>query len=225
MPMSEAAMRRLYGTSVDARAPWETYDEAMDPMRGCPQHLREAVADYSLRRHMKTSSQNLEELCRQKEMSTEMVKACRFEHQDDLASEGPERVGQIMNILDFWKKLQTIVPCYISSVVRKGMVGLAVLKPSEAIDPETGQSVKKDWQYVCAVQVGYMHEYSTLHTDSHGLPLNEKWRGWRGTVLLRLITGGFITEADAHRVFGEPTSGPASRGYREALFHYRNRGN
>ena len=222
MPMSEAALRRLFGTQMNSRAPWETYDAEMDPMRGCSDHLREAVAEYSLRRHAKTSTQNLEELCRQKEMSTAMVKAYRFEHQDDLASEGPERVGKIMNILEFWDKLKTIIPCYISSTVRGGMAGLAVLKPHEELDPETGNKVKKDWHYVCGVQVGYMHEYSTLRIDSHGLPTNEKWRGWRGTVLLRLIMGGFISEADAHRVFGEPAQG-MGRGYREALYHWRNR--
>jgi hypothetical protein len=58
--------------------------------------------------------------------------------------------------------------------------------------------------------------------DKRGLPLNEKWRGWR-TVVLRLILKGFITEQQADKVFG-PATGPAARRYREQLFEFRNRG-
>jgi hypothetical protein len=67
-----------------------------------------------------------------------------------------------------------------------------------------------------------MNEYSVIWLDAHGLPLNEKKRGWR-TVLLRLIQGSFITEEQAEEVFGEPTSGPVSRRYREQIFWFRNR--
>ena len=220
MPISEAAYRRLLGTSASDTPPWQSYDAAMDPMRGCPAHLKAQVADYATRRHAKTSNQNLEELCRQRELSSAMVKEFRFENQSEITGEGPDRVGVVMHCLDFLAKLETIIPAYLSSHIYKGTCGLAVKKngPSKE-DPK----IITDWQYVTSVQVGYMHEYSTVYVDAHGLPLNHKWIGWRGTVLLRLITGGFIKEEDAHRVFGEP-SGSAARSYRQQLFQYRNRG-
>lgn len=218
MPMSDEARRRLYGTSVDERAPWETWDEAIDPMRGVPEHLKLAVEDYSKRRHTKTSSYNLEQVCRQREMSTEMVKEYRFYKQDEL-TDTPERVGQIMDCFKFQEKLNTLIPCYLSAVVRKGLSGLAVYKPKEYV--EDGQTKVREWHYVCGVQVGLMHEYSSMWFDSHNLPLNEKWRGWR-TVLLRLIQSGYITEQQADATFG-PATGIASRRYREQLYEFRNR--
>lgn len=209
MPMSEETRRRLLGTSADERAPWETYDAALDPMRGVPEHLKIAVEDYSKRRHVKTSSQNLEELCRQQEKSNAMVKDYKFYRQDEdeLGNEELRR-GLVMNCMEFLDKLNTLIPAYLSSRILKGLSGLAVLHHGE-------------WKYVCSVQVGYMHEYSSLHFDSHGLPLNEKWRGWR-TVLLRLIQNGFITEQQADATFGE-ARGPASRRYKEQLYFWRNR--
>jgi hypothetical protein len=222
MPMSPAARKRLLGTIASDRAPWEkeVWDKEMDPFAGCPAHLRDQVSDYALRRHVKTSNQNLEELCRQKEKSNQMVKEFKFENQADIVGEGPDRIGQVMHCLDFLEKLNTIIPAYLSSNIYKGTVGLAVKKPG--FDKENPRLIV-DWQYVCSVQIGYNHEYSTIYVDAHNLPLNHKWIGWRGTVLLRLITGGFITEDDAHRVFGEPR-GSASRSYREQLFNFRNRG-
>lgn len=220
MPMSPAARRRLLGTSASDRAPWEkeVWDKTMDTMAGCPAHLREEVSEYARRRHGITSKQNLEELCRQKEMSSEMVKEYRFENQAEITSEGPERVGRVLHCLDFLDKLNTIMPAYLSSNVQKGLCGLAVKKSGP--NPDNPKDIV-DWQYVCAVQVGYMHEYSTVWIDKHGLPLNEKWRGWR-TVLLRLILKGFITEVQANQVFGE-SSGPSARRYREQLYGFRNR--
>lgn len=209
MPMSQAARSRLLGTSANPKAPWETYDQDMDPFVGCPDHLRAQVAEYARRRHAKPSTQNLEELCRQQELSTNMSKEFRFENQNELSGEGPDRIGRVMNCVEFWEKLQTIIPAYLASTIRKGLSGLAVFKDGE-------------WKYVCAMQVGFNHEYSTLWFDSHCVPLNSKWVGWRGTVLLRLITGGFISEQKAHEVFGEPV-GSAGRAYREQLFRYRNR--
>jgi hypothetical protein len=90
------------------------------------------------------------------------------------------------------------------------------------VDPETGETKRQDWHYVCAVQVGYMWEYSVLHVDPRtNLPLNEKWRGWR-TVLLRLIQSGHITEQQALELFGEPT-GPHAWRFKEQMYYWRNR--
>jgi hypothetical protein len=207
--------RRLLGTSASNAAPWETWDEAMDPLRGCPDHLKLAVEDYQRRRHEKTSSQNLEELVRQQEKSREMVKEFRFYKQDELLDEKSRR-GQVMDCFEFLEKLNTIRPAYLSAVVRRGLSGLAIYKPHAGID-----GLRQDWMYVCGVQVGYMYEYSVIRVDNHGLPTNEKYRGWR-TVLLRAIQKDCLTEEEVDRVFG-PATGPASRRYREQLFCWRHR--
>lgn len=219
MAMSEAMRRRLLGTSASDVAPWQSWDSAMDPMAGASDDLKAEVSEYAKKRHGITSNQNIEELCRQKEMSKEMVKDYKFYMQDELLEEKFRR-GRVMNCFEFLEKLNTIIPAYLSVHVNKGMSGLAVMKPKE-ITNEAGDKVVTYWQYVCGVQVYWMWEYSVLHIDKRGLPLNEKYRGWR-TVLLRLIQGEYITEAQADKVFGEAT-GVASRRYREQLFCWRNR--
>jgi hypothetical protein len=211
--------RRLMGTSADReRAPWETYTTA-DPLAGCSPEMQQEIAEYSAKHHGSTSKQNVEELIRQKEMSTEMVKEYKFYKQDEL-KDSPERVGRILHCLDWLKMFEKIRPAYLSANVRKGLSGLAVWTPKD-VRQEDGSIKRVDWQYVCGVQVGFMHEYSSLHFDVRGLPLNEKWRGWR-TVNLRLIQMGFMTEEQEKQIFGEAT-GIASRRHREQLFCWRNR--
>ncbi len=215
--LPEHVKRRLMGTSADERAPWETWTTA-DPLAGCSPQLKAEIAEYSQKHHGKTSSANLEELCRQKEMSKEMVKEYRFYNQEDLL-DTPSRKGRVLNCLEFLKMLETIRPAYLSANIRRGLTGLAVYHPK---DIQTADGVKRvDWQYVCGVQVGFMWEYSVVWLDAHNLPLNEKWRGWR-TVLLRLIQQGHVTEKQALEVFGEPTPAGAKR-YQEQLYYWRNR--
>lgn len=215
----EHVKRRLMGTSADTRAPWETYTQA-DPLAGCSDQMKAEIAEYSKKHHGTTSSQNVEELMRQQEMSKEMVKEYKMYKQDELL-DTPERVGRVMHCLEFLRLLETIRPAYLSANIRKGLTGLAVWHPKDVVDEESGEVKRVDWQYVCGVQVGFMHEYSSFHFDKRGLPLNEKWRGWR-TVLLRLIQLGHITEEQERQVFGEAT-GVASRRHREQLFCFRNR--
>jgi hypothetical protein len=210
--------RRLMGTSADSRAPWDTYTTA-DPLANCSPELKAEISEYSRKHHGATSSSNVEELCRQKEMSKEMVKEYQFYRQDELL-DLPSRKGRVLHCLEFLKMLETIRPAYLSANIQKGLTGLAVYHPKE-MKGEDGIIKRVDWHYVCGVQVGYMYEYSVLHVDERGLPLNEKWRGWR-TVLLRLIQLGHVTEQQALEVFGEPT-GIASRRYREQLYCFRNR--
>lgn len=209
----EHVKRRLMGTSADSRAPWETY-RAGDPLEGCSPEMRAEIAEYSKKHHGRTSNANVEELMRQKEMSKEMVKEYQFYKQDELVDDASSR-GRVLHCLEFLRMLETIIPAYLSANIRKGLSGLAVYKPKEV------DGVRTDWQYVCGVQVGFCYEYSVLHLDSRGLPLNEKWRGWR-TVLLRLIQLGFVTEEQARNVFGEAT-GPRSRRYNDQLYCFRNR--
>lgn len=202
------------GTELSDTAPWESYDRTMDPTRGWSPQLKAQVAEYSKRRHDKVNSAGLEEVMRQNELSTTAVKEYRFFRQfEDRLGDEKQRRGELMFCLDFAEKLNTILPAYLSGKVINGLSGLYVFMP----DVKGGH-----WHYVCGVQASMMNEYSVVWFDSHGLPLNEKKRGWR-TVLLRLITGGFISEEDADRVFGPPFSGPISRRHREQLYYFRNR--
>jgi len=202
------------GTEKSDVAPWESYDREMDPTRNWTPALKARVEEYSKHRHEKSHTAGLEEVMRQREMSAESVKEYKFFRQlEDGLTDEKTRRGELMFCLDFVEKLNTILPAYLSGKVIKGMAGLYVLTP----DVKGGH-----WHYVCGVQASMMNEYSVIHVDSHGLPLNEKKRGWR-TVLLRLIQGSFISEEDADRVFGEPTSGSVSRRYREQIYWFRNR--
>lgn len=202
------------GTEKNDLAPWQTYDQEMDVTRNWSPAFKAQVDAYSKRRHDKPHSAGLEEVIRQRELSTDYVKEYRFFRQfEDSLTDEKQRQGELMFCLDFVDKLNEILPAYLSGKIIKGMSGLYVFTP----DVKGGH-----WHYVCGVQASIMNEYSVIYLDAHGLPLNEKKRGWR-TVLLRLIVGGFITEEDADRVFGEPTSGPISRRHREQLYWFRNR--
>jgi hypothetical protein len=202
------------GTERSDIAPWESYDRQMDPTRHWSPELKRQVEEYSKRRWNKPHSAGLEEVMRQNELSCESVKEYKFfRQQEDGLTDEKTRRGELMFCLDFVDKLNEILPAYLSGKIIKGLSGLYVFMP----DVKGGH-----WHYVCGVQACMMYEYSVIYVDSHGLPLNEKKRGWR-TVLLRLIQNSFITEEDAHRVFGEPTSGAVSRRYREQLYWFRNR--
>lgn len=213
----EHVKRKLMGTQASDVAPWQSYT-AGDPLAGLTADQRAEITEYSKKHHGSTSTQNVEELARQKELSAEFVKEYKMYRQEEL-QDTPERVGRIMHCLDFLKLLETIRPAYLSANIRKGLTGLGVYHPMEVT--VNGEKTMQAWHYVCAVQVGYMHEYSSMWFDSRGLPLNEKWRGWR-TVLLRLIQLGHVTEEQALAVFGEPSPGGARR-YKEQLYCWRNR--
>lgn len=208
------AIRIGLGTEKSDVAPWESYDREMDVTRTWTPEMKAAVGKYAQRRHEKPNSAGLEEVIRQRELSSDYVKEYRFFRQfEDGLTDEKQRQGELMFCLDFVEKLNTILPAYLSGKIIKGLSGLYVFTP----DVKGGH-----WHYVCGVQASIMNEYSVIHVDSHGLPLNEKKRGWR-TVLLRLIMGSFITEEQAHAVFNEPFSGPISHRYREQCYWFRNR--
>ncbi len=215
----EYVKRRLMGTSyAGSRAPWETY-RAGDPLDGCSEQMRAEIAEYSQKHHGKTSNANVEELIRQKDLSKEMVKEYKMYKQDELR-DTPARVGRVLHCLDWLKMYETIRPAYLSANIRKGLSGLAVWNPRD-VKGEDGEITRQDWQYVCGVQVGFMHEFSSIHFDARDLPLNEKWRGWR-TVNLRLVQLGLMTEEQENEIFGKAT-GEAARRHNEQLYFWRNR--
>lgn len=169
--------------------------------------LAEVRAFAASDRYVKPTEETTETAQRLKEENTAAVRAFRWEMQDELKNEA-ERIGRILSERDFFAMISRIIPARYNAWTSHGLRGLSVL-------------VNGQWKYVCAVQAGFMPEYSVMRFDEHDLPIAEKYRGWR-TVLLRLIMQGFITEAAAHCVFGEPPMGDVSRRYRNHLWNYRN---
>jgi hypothetical protein len=194
-------------TVDDKRAPWETYsqslDEKLDPK------LEEEIKEYSQKRHEKTSEQNKEELARWEEENTSLAKQYQFLSPAEYANEG-ERVGTVIHSSVFINKLrkELHLECWYREHPHQDKLTLLVREGSK--EPEIG----------CWVAKGFMPEYSIVRFDSHGVPLNEKFRGWR-TCLLQLILKGIVSEEKAHEVFNK-ASGPASERYNSTLFEIRN---
>lgn len=197
------------GTRLEDVPPWMSYaaefDERLDPK------LEAEIAEYAQHRHDKTSSQNEEELCRQKELNNELAKQYQWLHPSEYADEGP-RIGKIMHSSELINKLrdECKVKCWYREHPQPRKVTLLVQRGQGILPPEVG----------CWAQFGYMPEYSIVRFDDHGVPLDEKYRGWR-TVLLQLIIKGVLTEEVADRVFGKAV-GPASTRYRSILHSFRN---
>lgn len=158
-------------------------------------------------RHDRGTTETAELVSQLNEENTDAVKKYRFDQQDELKEIRP---GQILSSRDFLKRLNTIIPARYTGYSRQGMTALRVLVPTEN---------GGEWKFVCGVQAGYMPEFSTMYFDSHNLPTSEMYRGWR-TVLIRLITGGFIDERKVHKLFGEAIDHNGRR-YREQLYYYR----
>lgn len=198
------------GTRANQDAPWMTYDkemtEVLDPA------LQAQVDEYSTRRHDKTSSQNQEELHRQKEMNDELAKQYQWLTPEEYAAEGP-RIGTVLSHERFISKLRHAgVRCWYRQHPHPDKATFLYSNVAGTLTPQVG----------CWVQLGLMPEYSLMRFDEHGVPVNERRRGWR-TCLLQLILKGVLTEAEAHFEFGSAI-GPASGRYNSTLYAFRNRG-
>lgn len=194
------------GTRLSSKAPWETYDAEMGVKESA--QLEAEIADYSSRRHEKSSSQNEEELCRQREFANESAKEYQFIKPGEYADEGP-RVGRVMSHAEFINTLRKAgIRCWYRQHPQHDKVTLLCSK-SSVQEPEVA----------CWVQFGQMPEYSFMNFDEHGVPLAEKRRGWR-TCLLQMILKGFISEQYAKKVFGE-ARGPASSRFNSTLYAWR----
>jgi hypothetical protein len=195
------------GTINDKRAPWETYsaslEEKIDPK------LQAEIDEYATKRHEKSSEQNEEELARWKEENDYLSKQYQFLSPEEYADEDA-RKGELRHSSDLIKifREELKLKCWYRDHPHKDKITLVVKR--EGQEPEVG----------CWVQLGWMPEYSVVRFDDHGVPLNEKYRGWR-TVLLQLILKGIVSEEAAHAVFGKAT-GPASERYNATLFSVRN---
>lgn len=73
---------------------------------------------------------------------------------------------------------------------------------------------------ITTLQYPYGPEWSVMRFNDYNVPTREKYKGWR-TALLTMIVAGVLSEAEAHKCFGEPR-GMASLFYREQLYNHRN---
>src|ERR1035437_5431709 len=189
-------VKQMQGTRNADAAPWENYmsEQVLTPEQ------EKAVAEYASHVHDDSSNQTKEELHRQKELSSEVAKEyqwCTPEEYADILM----RFGRIINHDRLIMKLRD--ECHLKVYYRQHPhADKLTLLYSDSF------GMKKP-EVACWVQRGWMPEYTIMGFDDHGIPLAEKYRGWR-TVLLQLILKGILTEKVAHKVFGEadlPCSG------------------
>lgn len=194
--------------------PWDAYAaemiEKLDP------NLEAAVAAYA--EHMyeedQTSSQNKEELHRQREINKEIAKDYQWLTPDEYA-DVEARIGVPMNHAEFIGLLRKAgVICYYREHVQPDKVTLLYTNNPGAEALEVG----------CWVTYGYMPELSMMNFDAQDAPTNERRRGWR-TCLLQLILKGVISEEKANKVFGKPDVTPQYHRYNATLQSFRNNGN
>src|ERR1700677_370654 len=195
------------GTRLDKSAPWENYmAEQLSP------EMEAAVAAYAENVHDDSSNQTKEELHRWQEGNEEVAKEyqwCTPEEYADIQ----QRFGTIMSHDQLINKLRK--ECKLKVFYREHPHAdkITLLLSDE-------YSNKKP-EIVCWVQRGWMPEYTVMGFDEHGVPLAEKYRGWR-TVLLQMILKDIITIEKAHKVFGEANL-PCAERYNSILHSYRNR--
>lgn len=201
------------GTRLSEQAPWETYGDEMAAQMS--DEMAVLVAEYAERSYEAdtVSSQNKEELHRQREINDEIAKEYQWlkeEEYDDIE----QRTGRVMHSSYFINELRKAgVQCWYAQHPQSQKLTLLVSKNTQT-RPEVGA-----W-----VQSGFMPELSIMRFDDHGAPLDERRRGWR-TVLLQLILKSIITEQKANEVFGPPKVTEAFHRYNSTLQSFRNNGN
>ena len=209
--MTLEEIQKLQGTRNSNKPRWETYDQEMDSNPDISATLQKEIEDYATRRHDSTSNQNKEELARFEEMNANTAKEYQWVHPEEYANEG-ERVGTPMHSSEFIKRLQKAgVHCWYRPHGQPRKITLMIQR--NTLPPEVG----------CWVQLGFMPELSIMRFDEHGIPLDEKFRGWR-TCTLQLILKGAISEAKANEIFGKPKTTEAFHRYNSTLQSFRNAG-
>ena len=201
-------VKKTQGTRNKDDAPWESYmvEEQLSPEQEA------AVAAYAENVHNDSSNQTNEELCRWKEGNSEVAKEYQWCSPEEYA-DIQQRFGRIMNHYELINKLRADCKLRVYYREHPNADKLTLLYSDE-------YSNKKP-EIACWVQRGWMPEYTIMGFDDHGVPLAEKYRGWR-TVLLQMILKGIITEKAAHKVFGEANL-PCAERYNTILRSYRNR--
>jgi hypothetical protein len=186
---------------------WESYhDEIIG--KDSPQLAKE-VEEYSKRRHDGPETQHSqEELARLREENAVIASQYQFVKPEDYEDEAA-RVGRIMSHDEFITILRRKLnlKCFYREMNHPQKIALWAVKddlPAESVG----------W-----VKRGLTTELSIMRFDDHGVPLDEKFRGWR-TVLMNLVMKGFLKEHDVRRVFGR-AKGPASEKYNSFMQQFR----
>jgi len=206
--MTPEQIKKAQGTRNNEDAPWENYmvDENLSP------EMEAAVAAYAENVHNDSSNQTKEELCRWKDGNDAVAKEYQWCSPEEYA-DIQQRFGQIMNHYELINKLRD--GCKLRVFYREHP---HADKLTLLYSDEYGN---KKPEIACWVQRGWMPEYTVMGFDDHGVPLAEKYRGWR-TVLLQMILKGLLTEKVAHKVFGEANL-PCAERYNTILRSFRNR--
>lgn len=149
----------------------------------------------------------------EKEISDEMAEQYKMEDQTELTNAAARMVNP-MSTRDFIQKLRANgVKCFtIDNGFPPQTVALWCIPP--------GQHARA--RYICYLQVPAMYEWSVLRVDRTGKPDGEDYRGWR-TVLIQLIEKEILTEDQAHRIFGQPSTNPIFSRYQRSLWEFRNK--
>lgn len=199
---------QMQGTRSADDNPWDTYmsEQTLTP------EMEKAVAAYAENVHDDSSNQTKEELARWQEGNQEVAKEyqwCTPEEYADIQM----RFGRIMSHDQLITRLRD--ECKLKVYYRQHPhTDKLTLVYSDSF------GIKKP-EVACWVQRGWMPEYTIMGFDDHGVPLAEKYRGWR-TVLLQLILKGIVTVEVAHKVFGEANL-PCSDRYNSILHSWKNR--
>lgn len=207
--VTQEAIMKAQGTRLSERAPWETYNEEMELRMS--ERLSKQVEEYSQNYHDNSSNQNKEELARWQELNAYAAQAYQWCTPDEYA-DMQMRMGKIIHSSELITTLRNKLhlKCWYREHPHADKVTLVVQRGDGMLEPEVG----------CWVQRGYMPEYTVMGFDQHGVPMAERFRGWR-TVLLQLILKGLITEEAAHKIFG-PAERECAERYNSILWGIRN---
>lgn len=209
--LTQQEVMATQGTRLSEKAPWETYADELSVKMD--DKLAAEVAAYAERRHEDhRNTQMQEELHRQREISEDTAKQYQWLTAEEYA-DFDARIGRVLSHAEFITMLRKVgVRCWYTQHLQPGKVTL-LWQPDPLHAPEVA----------CWVQYGQMPELSLMRFDDHGVPLDERRRGWR-TCLLQLILKGVITEETANKTFGAPRQDTAFRRYNTTLQQFRNVG-
>jgi hypothetical protein len=142
-----------------------------------------------------------------KEENDAKVKGYKFDKQKEIEQYRP---GKLLSHGEFLRLLRKIRPdVFINDFSAVGRIGLNLIENGKPIYTGT------------TVQYGMSPEFSKIRVDAHGVGQGEQFRGWR-TTLLHLVSRGFVTEDQVHKVFGKPSGYGADR-YLRLLWEMRNK--
>lgn len=191
--------------------PWESFEDEIMGEFSDPD-LQAAIEEYASRvSDAAPTAQSDEELCRLQENNERAARDYQWVTPEEYANAG-DRIGRVMGVATFIRTLQKAgVKCWYRRHPHPDKLTLIVLRDGH--EPEVG----------CWVQFGYMPELSVFNFDEHGIPLQERARGWR-TCLLQIILKSVISEEKAVEIFGKPPTTQAFHRYNSTLQQWRNQG-